>query len=323
MTVLALTGLVLFQRIRLRSLPLFVAMISLAWVAFFAVGFLRGNLYWIVDSVGALTTNANSTLINLADASYGQRTIAQIDRVLTLGVCVLGLLGFARMYRRGRLDLAAGVLAVAPFAMLILTSYGGEILFRVYFFSLPFFALLAAGLFYPGGEAGGSRLAGTATAFVSGALLAGLLVGYYGKERQNHFSNDEVRAAQYLYATAPPGSLLVSGVSNYPWAFEHYEEYSYLSLADLSPRDRRQVIAQPADAIAGIARRSKVACAYVVITSSEEAEVDMTGVMPRGSLARIEHRLDIAAGYRLVLRNSSATIFGLQTNRPASRCRFA
>jgi GT2 family glycosyltransferase len=323
MTVLALTGLVLFQRIRLRSLPLFVFTISLSWVAFLAVGFLRGNLYWIVDSVGALTTNANSTLINLADASYGQRTIAQIDRALTLGVWLLGLLGFLRLYRRGRLDLAACVLAIAPFGLLAVTSYGGEILFRVYFFSLPFFALLAAGLFYPGRDAGGSRRAGMATALVSGALLAGLLVAYYGKERQNHFSKDEVRAARYLYAVAPPGSLLVSGVNNYPWAFEHYEEYSYLALADLSPRDRRHVIAQPADVIAGIAQRSRVACAYVVITSSEEAAVDMTGVMPRGSLGRIEHRLNASTDFRLVLRNSSATIFGLRTSRPAPRCRFA
>jgi GT2 family glycosyltransferase len=320
MTILALGGLVLSQQIRLRSLPALVAAISLAWVAFFAVGFLRGNLYWMVDSVGALTTNANSTLINLAKASYGQRVVADIDRALTLGVWVLGALGFARAYRRGRLDLAAGVLALAPFAMLAVTSYGGEILFRAYFFSLPFMAFLATGLFYPVGRSG-RRLTALATAFVSCALLAGLLVGYYGKERQNHFSKDEVSASRYLYATAPPGSLLVSGVNNYPWAFEHYEEYSYLSLADLSPRDRRHVLAQPADTIAAIARQSRSVCTYVVITSSEKAAVDMTGVMPAGSLERIEHRLAAAPGYRLVLRNPSATIFGVRTRRPASRCR--
>jgi GT2 family glycosyltransferase len=320
MTVLALGGLVLLQQIRLRSLPGLVAVISLAWVAFFAVGFLRGNLYWVVDSVGALTTNANSTLINLAKASHGQRVIADIDRSLTLGVWILGALGFARMWRRGRLDLTAGALALAPFAMLAATSYGGEILFRVYFFSLPFMALLATGLFYPDGRSGRSRSTAPAAAFVSCLLLAGLLVGYYGKERQNHFSKDEVSASRYLYDTAPPGSLLVSGVNNYPWAFEHYEEYSYLSLADLAPRDRRHAIAQPADTIAAIARQSRSVCTYVVITSSEKAAVDMSGVMPAGSLERIEHRLATSPGYRLVLSNPSASIFGVRARGSASRC---
>ena len=120
-------------------------MISIAWVAFFSVGFLRGNLYWIVDSVGAFSSNANSTLINLAAASHGQRVVANVDRLLTLAVWALGALGFVRLLRRGQLELTAAVLAVAPFGMLGATSYGGEILFRVYFFSLPFFALLAAG----------------------------------------------------------------------------------------------------------------------------------------------------------------------------------
>jgi GT2 family glycosyltransferase len=321
MTVLALGGLVLLRQIRLRSLPLLVAVISLAWVAFFAVGFLRGNLYWVVDSVGALTTNANSTLINLAKASHGQRVVADIDRSLTGGVWILGALGFARMWRRGRLDLAAGALALAPFAMLAATSYGGEILFRVYFFALPFMAFLATGLFYPDGRSGTSRLTAPATASVSCLLLAGLLVGYYGKERQNHFSKEEVRASRYLYANAPAGSLLVSGVNNYPWAFEHYEEYSYLSLADLAPRDRRNVIARPAETIAAIARQSRALCTYVVITSSEKAAVDMSGVMPAGSLERIEHRLATAPGYRLVLSNPSATIFGVRAPRSPSRCR--
>lgn len=321
MTVLALGALVLLQQIRLRTLPLLVAVISLAWVAFFAVGFLRWNLYWVVDSVGALTTNTNATLINLATASHGQRVVADIDRSLTVGVWVLGALGFARMCRRGRLDLAAGALALAPFAMLAATSYGGEILFRVYFFSLPFMAFLASGLFYPDGRSGMSRLTAPATASVSCLLLAGLLVGYYGKERQNHFSKDEVSASRYLYGTAPPGSLLVSGVNNYPWAFEHYEEYSYLSLADLAPRDRRHVIAKPAETIAAIARQSRSICTYVVITSSEKAAVDMSGVMPAGSLERIEHRLATAPGYRLVLSNPSATIFGVRARGSAPRCR--
>jgi hypothetical protein len=320
MLVLALAALVLFQRIALRSLPVLVAVISTGWVALFAVGFLRGNLYWVVDSLGTLTTNANSTLINLSDASYGQRMVARVDRTLTLGVFVLGGLGFVRLLRRGQLDLSACVLALAPFAMLGATSYGGEILFRVYFFALPFFALLAAGLFFPTPSAGGWRAAAIVRGIVSALLVSGLLVAYYGKERQNYFSRNQVRAAQFLYGTATRGSLLIGGVNDYPWAFTHYEDYSYLSLADLLPKARLHAIASPAETISSIARRDKVPCAYVVITSSQKATVDMTGVMPAGSLEAIERRLSSSPRFRVMLRNPSATVFGVPVEKSASQC---
>ena len=322
MLAIALAGLVLSQRVSLRSLPVLVAVIATGWAMLFAVGFLRGNLYWIVDSFGTLTTNANSTLINLSHASRGQQFGAHVDRGLTLGVWLLGVLGFFRLARRGRLDLSAGVLALAPFLLLGLTSYGGEILFRVYFFSLPFVALLATGLFFPGP---GPERYGTAAArlLVSAVLLGGFLVAYYGKERQNYFSDNEVRATQVLYGSATPGSLLVSGVNDYPWAYTHYEDYSYLSLADLAPAPRRLAIAKPGDSIAAIARRMAVPCAYVVITSSQKAAVDMTGVMPAGSLGLIERRLSSSPGYRVLLRNGSAVIFGVAVVSSASTCNLS
>jgi hypothetical protein len=320
MLVLALAGLVLFQRIALRNLPVLVAVISTGWVVLFAVGFLRGNLYWVVDSLGTLTTNAGSTLINLSHASYGQQVIARVDRALTLGVWVLGGLGFIRLVRRGQLDLSAGVLAITPFAMLGATSYGGEILFRVYFFALPFFALLAAGLFFPTPSAGGWRSATVARGIVSVLLVSGLLVAYYGKERQNYFSKSEVGAARFLYGTATRGSLLIGGVNDYPWAYTHYEYYSYLSLADLVPKDRRRAIASSAAEISAIARRADVPCAYVVITASQKATVDMTGVMPAGSLEAIERGLLASPSFRVMLHNPSASVFGLPVAKSASQC---
>jgi hypothetical protein len=320
MLVLGLGALVIFQRISLRSLPVLIAVISVSWVVLFAVGFLRGNLYWVVDSLGTLTTNTNTNLINLSQASHGQQVVARIDRTLTAGVWLLGTLGFARLALRRRLDLSAGVLAVAPFAMLGATSYGGEILFRVYLFSLPFFALLATGIFYPDRESGGSPLATVASGLVSAALIAGLLVAYYGKERQNYFSKSEVQAAQVLYGKATHRSLLVAGVNDYPWAFTHYEDFSYLSLADLAPADRRRVIATPAETIVSIARHDHVPCAYVIIAASEKATVDMTGVMPPGSLTAIERRLSRSPLYHVLLHNTSTTVLGVPVRRSASAC---
>lgn len=320
MLVLALGGLVLFGRTSLRSLPVLVLAISVGWVALFAVGFLRGNLYWIADSLGTVTGNANSTLINLATASPDQQVIARVDRLLTLGVWVLGGLGALRIARRGHPDLSATVLALAAFGALGVTSYGSEILFRVYLFSLPFFVFLAAGLIYPDAWSGRRWLATAAEVLVGGLLVAGLLVGYYGKERQNFFSKGEVSASEYLYGTARPGSLLVAGINDYPWAFSHYEDYSYAALAELTAKDRRKAIADPAGSISSIARQEGVPCAYVIITSSQQATVEMTGLMPRGSLAAVSRRLSNSPRFRVMLRNPSAVVFGTAVGKTPTQC---
>ena len=213
------------------------------------------------------------------------------------------------------------MLALAPFAMLGATSYGGEILFRVFFFALPFFSLLAAGLFYPEGRLHG-HLEVALRGFVAVLLLSGLLFAYYGKEAQNYLSKDEVDAAQFLARTSVPGSLIVGGLNTDPWSFSHYEEYLYQSLGDLGPKDRRKVIANPARAISAYAHADNVPCAYVMITSSQKAAVDATGIMPAGSLDLMARRLAASPEYVTLLHNKSATLFGLAVEKSRAQCRF-
>jgi GT2 family glycosyltransferase len=310
MAICALGALVVFQRCVLRGLPLLIAVFTASWITFLAVGFLKGNLYWIVESIGNPGGNANSTLINLGQASHGQRTVALIDRMLTASVWSLALLGFARRFWRGRIDLTAALLAAAPFLMLWGNAYGGEMLFRVYFFSLPFVAFLAAGLFFSAAHTGRVPLRKTGVALAGSlALFTGLLFGYYGKERQNYFSKDEVRAAQYLYGVAPQGSLLIGGVNDYPWAFKHYERYTYVALADSDARSRRRTISDPVAAIERMTASDRAHAAYVVITRSQKAAVDETGVLPAGSLDRIERKLARSPAFRTVFANRDASVF--------------
>ena len=301
--------LVVFQRIRLRALPLAVGVMTAAWIAFAAVGFLRGNLYWIVDSIGRLQSNTGATFINLARASAGQVEVARIDRALTLTVVALGAAGFVRRLRAGSLDLTPGLLAASPIVMLWANAYGGEMLFRVYFFALPFVVFLAAGLVFPSPAAGRSQAAIGIAAVLSGALLAAFLFGYYGKERQNYFTSGEVRAATYLTDIAAPGAVLVDGINNYPRTFRNYEKYSYISLDEEPPRERRRLLAQPAAEVARLIDRGGYPAAYVIITRSQKAAVDATGIMPAGSLELIEEALARSRRFSTAFRSADAAIF--------------
>ena len=46
----------------------------------------------------------------------------------------------------------------------------------------------------------------------------------------NYFTPQEVTAAQWLYRTAPAGAQVIAVNSNFPWAFVHYNRYSYTFL---------------------------------------------------------------------------------------------
>jgi len=317
MAIVALTLLVLARRCTLRTLPLLLAVLMTAWVTFFAVGFLDGNLYWIVDSIGSLGQNASSTLVNLGRESAGQRLVGYIDRSASALIWGLALLGFTRRARRGRIDLTPALLAFAPFLMLWGNAYGGEMLFRVYFFSLPFMALLAAALVFPQPAAGAVarfHKVGLSLA-VSAMLFTGLLFGYYGKERQNYFSPDEVRATQYLYRIAQPGSVLVGAIDDFPFPYKNYERYTYLALADFTTRERRLAIRRPALVIRQ-QMGSSARHAYFLITRSQVATVDETGLMPAGSLAAIGRKLSSSPGVRVVFANRDATLFAFSKGTP-------
>ena len=213
-----------------------------------AIGFLDGNLYWVVESIGKLNVGS-STLSNLTEQSHDQVFVSRTSRVLTALVVVLAAGGLARRRRKGWSDLPVVLLALAPALMVWGNAYGGEILFRVYLFSLPFLVFLAAAVVFPTALSARSRVTPLLAAGISAVLLAGLCVVYYGKERMYHFTKDEVAAATYLYSNAPTGSLLVDGTPNYPWAFRNYEHYRYLSLSLQPYAERKRILASPAAGI--------------------------------------------------------------------------
>src|SRR5205807_75803 len=102
-------------------------------------------------------------------------------------------------------------------------SYGGEILLRIYLFSLPPMAFFAASLFYTRPPSAGSRWMTAAVLGVSIVLLGGFLFTRYGNERADYMTRAEVDGARYLYSIAQPNSLFLEGWVGGPWQFQDYE----------------------------------------------------------------------------------------------------
>jgi hypothetical protein len=203
--------------------------------------------------------------------------------------------------------------------MLASNSYSGEMLFRVYFFSLPFMAFFAASLLYPGPALGTTRRTVTLTALLSGALLAGLCFAYYGKERMYYFTQNEVAASQYLYNTAPHGSLFLDVTWSYPWAFHNYEYYTYQSLlgnisagtTSISKTQQLRLLRHPVEVISQMMEEGRYSAAYLIITRSQNADVEESGLMPAGSLDKIERTLMQSGHFKVIVANHHATVFKL------------
>jgi hypothetical protein len=82
---------------------------------------------------------------------------------------------------------------------------------------------------------------------------------------------------------------MLSGTFDYPWAFRGYERYDYAALETEPAAVRRRVVADPVRTLTALMRSHPVA--YLVITRSQEAAVDMTGILPAGTLERVAREL--------------------------------
>ncbi|MCW2962751.1 MAG: hypothetical protein JWO17_3 [Actinomycetia bacterium] len=314
----ALAVLVVFQQCSVRWLPLLMAGLTGAWAGLMARPFLDQNFHWIALSIGTFGGNVLTPPTNLRVASTGLVEVAYVDRALTAAVAVLAVVGAIRLYRRGSVELVAMLLVLSPLLLLWLNAYGGEMVFRVYLFALPFAALLASAALLPSAVAGLPWKATAAGAATTVLLLAGMCVAYYGKERMNYFSPDEVRAADYVYSTAPHGSLLLSVTLNYPWGFTHYEDYNYGSLSGQTPEGMRTLLRNPIGTIETLMGQGQTRTrpAYLIVTRSQLAEVEMTRILPRAWLATVLQRVSNSPRFRLVYSNWHASVYTIRAPRP-------
>ncbi|MHB1005748.1 MAG: hypothetical protein ACYC3S_08910 [Chloroflexota bacterium] len=319
MTILSLSALAITYRTSARSLPVLMAVITATWTMYMAWAFVGGNLTWIIQSFGRL--DRNTTVTDLSRVSQGQIVVALAARGLTLLIGGLGLAGFVRSWRKGKRYMAFALLAIAPMPMIVTSSYSGEMSFRVYFFALPYLAFFGAALVYPTVANGRSWRAPLAVIAISGLLLAGLLLSYYGRERMNYFSQNEIDAASYLYSIAPAGSLIIGGSYDYPSLFQDYERYTHTTLTGQSVT-RNQLARLQNDPLTTVTRLMgdrTYRATYLIITRSQRAHIQMDNLLPQTGIDQIEQVLRQSGQYRVIYRNQDAEIFTLASQAEVRR----
>jgi GT2 family glycosyltransferase len=327
MLITALTLLAVFGQLRYPLVLLGMAVVTtVGWLAYGALPWLSANSYQIFEGLGVPWANTSAHLVGGGAVPLDQTFVNWGARLLSAGIGVLAIIGYRRFRRyhgaaARRSWRRIALLAAAAFPAAAANSYGGEIIFRVFLFALPFLAVAAAAAFFPrppedgpAGRGPRARPAGlrgcVVLAVISVLLVAGFSLGNYGKEAMNYFTPDEVAAAQWLYRTAPRGAQVVAANSNFPWAFEHYDWYSYTFLdTPMSLGDK--VRGAPVPAMTGIMGAGSVPVSYLILTRSQFAEISLTGEWPQGTFSHLARDLLASGRFHVVYRNADATILEL------------
>lgn len=295
-----------------------VVLLALIWSTTGAWDFLSSNANSLVEGLGQPVANADKNLVNQGRLSSGQALVSNMGRV-TLGiVALLAVWGVVRELRRRRVDGAGLALLAAPATLLFANTFGGEIVFRSYLFALPLLSWYAAVAIWPADGASARAVSphratvrGAVALVLTGALLAGFLFGYYGKDAYYTFSRHEIAASAYVLDHAPPRTLLVTVTANYPGQWKNYERLTYVPIASEPASTWKRIDANPVGVLSGWLSGSEYADGYILLTRSQEREVESTGVLPPGSIARLRRALEASPRFRTVYASPEAQVFQL------------
>jgi hypothetical protein len=287
-----------------------IVVFSLAWMFGPARDFVVGNIRGVVTEIGGVESNLENNLVAAEFFNETQLRISQMSRLLSALIAAFAGLGLWRR-RRHRLPTKWVVVAAgAPVLLVLLSSYGGEVLFRAYLFALPFAAFLAASLWFPRGQTVSTRLGIVAMGVVLVGLTATLLIAGFGADNRQVFSDAEVAAAEFLFENAREGALIVEGSRDYPRQHRNYELFQYLPLDRSTPDTLEGLLQDPATRIAGwMSDTERYNGGFVIITRSQRESVTALGTLLSPTLDRVEQSLLESDEFELVFEDRDARVF--------------
>jgi len=306
------TVLVLARRCTLRGLPIVMAVMLGFWLSFMSLTYLAGNLPSLMAEVGQADRVASRLITDRVGGSPEHIVVVYVRLALSAGVWLLAGLGALRRLRLGYWDLSAAILGVLPFGMVLLQSYGGELMLRVYLFALPFLAFFAAAVFYPTPDRASLRRS-SLVAITAMILMVCLTVARYGNERAEYIEVGELTAIDFLHDAADEDALIISANSDSPLLYRDFEV-----------RDRRHVFdfffgAMPAeppletlDALSDAVRAQAREDTYLLITRSQIASAEMFGRVEPGSMEILIDTLRERDGFEVLYSNLDAIVFGVE-----------
>ena len=280
----------------------------LAWVSGPAFTYIRENALDATDNFGSPTATTGASVLDTARISVGQAVVVVADRFLGQTLIVLALVGLFVIWRRGKGVMVMGLLLVAPIALLV-TDYGGEVLFRSYLFATPWIALCAAVGLIAATEGRSPNIRIGLRAGVATVLLVAFLFAYLGKERTNYFTPEEIAVSTWLYENAPPNSLLIEGTPNYPGQSFNYENFFYVPISREPDTSISLMNADPEARLHRWMTNDEYDASYFILTRGMYNEQRSIPSVPDGMFERMDAALRASDRFEIIQENADATVW--------------
>jgi hypothetical protein len=312
----SLTALVGARRCTARGLPLITFALLVAWLTYLAAAYLNGHLKPLLGQTLDVQQAVSANVGGRLQGSPEHLVVVHLRLAMSALVWLLAVAGALRALRRGIATPSHALLAVAPVVIAALQPYGGEMLMRVYLFSLPFTACYAAQALLPS-PGRRSWTVVFALSAACGILVTGFLFTRYGNVRATLFTPAEVSAVDRLYAIAPEGSVLLAASPNLPWKQRHYADYHYqllyrqLKFGGAARPTRPQLAASVARYMAGYRPRRS----YLILTRSQRVYDRVLGAQPWGSATDLERAVEASPRFARVFDDGDGKIFVLRGKR--------
>ncbi|TQL20886.1 hypothetical protein FBY37_2852 [Streptomyces sp. SLBN-134] len=337
MLAVSLLALCLLRRSRDWVPAVTTVVIFLAWCLTAALPFLSAAMPDMIRSVGDVGGNV-ATGYGTTPTGTGAVVTSWAARLLSGTVMLLAVAGVWRQRVLRHRAMPLLLVAAAPLPMIVASSYGSEMIFRVLMFMLPGAAFFAAAALLPrvrtlaaeaGADARAAAPAGTGgrggVAFWGPlvallALTLAFVPSYSGKDRINYFPPGEVALVQLLFDEAPAGSLVVAANRNYPLAHESYGTVGHYWFLDDDRRHVDEILRSPAATLArdmaGVERPGR---AYLLLTRGQRADSEMNGQLTGDQLDRIQESVAASPRFREVAENGAGVVYELRTEGGAAR----
>ncbi len=279
----------------------------------------------------------------------GVSIVKNVSRLIGIFFWLLAAVGIGRMLRRTGSDparpAAIVALAITPYVIVPIQSYGGEAGLRAYLFSLPWLATLGIEAIWPSGvrrqpadtapDAAPAAPTGRrrtrfapdrpwAVAIVAPLLAVLLLVAYYGQGLADWMSTSDVTAAEWIDNNAPAGSVIYSLAPGLPdKATARYPLLRSGADALTDTEKTLRPVLSPATRVAGV--RSALNTIppgsspylvhipaqvdYLVITPSERNYARLEGLMSEAQIDGLVADLRRAPDFTVVYDHDGSVIF--------------
>jgi hypothetical protein len=284
--------------------------------------YLAANFSFIQHHYGVFTSidpfnNAQGAGATLATSpAAGKVFNTDVELALIAISWLATLCALVRLLRLGLLMRALPfvVLVLAPFFVLFGQNYGGEASLRIILFSSPWCGALTA---WALATVSRRRLRWALTICVAAAFTALFVPSFLGQEELNIISLAEVRASEWFYYHARPGSVLVLAAPGFPYRYGGtYPEFLGPE-GDANPNlltepvftGRQLGSAEVPDIAARIRQYSRYG--YVAFDKDEIAYGEVFRITPPGALEHLEAAVARSPIFRLWYANKDVQIYEL------------